>query len=280
VDFYFSGSTAASPEAAAIRPEEPPQAANTGMINTLPTPSTSANAGKQYIVVVDAGHGGQDPGAIGNGLKEKDINLKASLELAASLKNLGLGVKLSRTDDRYLKLAERTAFANSEKADVFISLHCNALPKGQHASGMELYLMDQPTDRAAFNLAVLENREAGGEARDSAEETALSDSRTNLLLKILIDMQQNDKINESTNLAEFLYERTRRDGFSLRKVRQAPFFVLRGAEMPALLIEMGYITEAKDAKQLNSQEYRKKMMDSIATGIMHYLKSRQEGGGG
>jgi N-acetylmuramoyl-L-alanine amidase len=127
---------------------------------------------------------------------------------------------------------------------------------------------------------VLENKESSGEPQSSAEENAASDKRTNLLLKILIDMQQNDKINESTNLAEFLYEKTRKEGFSLRKVRQAPFFVLRGAEMPALLIEMGYITEAKDSKQLNSQAYRKKMMNSIATGILHYLKSRQEGGGG
>jgi N-acetylmuramoyl-L-alanine amidase len=100
-----------------------------------------------------------------------------------------------------------------------------------------------------------------------------------MLLKILGDMQQSDKINESTTLAEFIYNKMRSDGFQLRKVRQAPFFVLRGAGMPALLVEMGYITEPSDAKLLNSQANRKKMMDSLAAGILNYLGKRTGEGG-
>jgi N-acetylmuramoyl-L-alanine amidase len=92
-------------------------------------------------------------------------------------------------------------------------------------------------------------------------------------------MQQSDKISESTTLAEFLYDRLKASGFKIRNVRQAPFFVLRGAGMPALLVEMGYITEASDAKQLNSQAFRKKMMDSIASGILNYLGKRPGEGG-
>lgn len=273
VDFYFQGA-----EAPAVQPAPPslPPAMTPPSINTVPT---SQPARRRFLVVVDAGHGGHDPGAVGNSLKEKDINLKAAIELSNSIKNLGMDVRLTRADDRYLKLGERTLFANNAKADVFISLHCNALPRGQHASGVEFYLMDQPTDRAAFNLAVLENKELEGESQNAELENANSDKKTQLLMKILIDMQQNDKLIESTTLAEFMYDRTRGAGYSLRKVRQAPLFVLRGAEMPALLVEMGYITEAKDAKNLNSQAFRKKMMDAIASGVLDYLKNGPSEGG-
>jgi N-acetylmuramoyl-L-alanine amidase len=270
VDFYFKG--AAPTAQPSLTPTTAPP-----VINTVP--SATQPSRRRFLVVVDAGHGGHDPGAVGNSLREKDINLKAALELADSIKSRGMDVKLTRADDKYLKLGERTLFANNAKADVFISLHCNALPRGQHASGLEFYLMDQPTDRAAFNLAVLENRELEGESQNAEEESANSDKKTQLLMKILIDMQQNDKLIESTTLAEFMYNRTRSAGYSLRKVRQAPLFVLRGAEMPALLVEMGYITEAKDAKNLNSQAFRKKMMDAIASGILDYLKNGPSEGG-
>ncbi|MDR1885518.1 MAG: N-acetylmuramoyl-L-alanine amidase [Synergistaceae bacterium] len=274
VDFYFGGGGGSS---AVTAPDAPP-----GIIRTQPgtgSPPPPSGA-KKFLVVVDAGHGGHDPGAIGNAMREKDINLKASVELAESLRAIGLDVKLTRADDRYLKLAERTAFANENNADIFISLHCNALPKGKHASGTELYLMAATTDRDALNLAIIENRELSGDAQNAAEINAAADRRTQLLLKILGDMQQNDKISQSTTLAEFMYERMRADGFSIRKVLQAPFFVLRGAGMPALLVEMGYITESSDAKNLGSQAYRKKMMNSLARGISNYLKAGYGEGGG
>jgi N-acetylmuramoyl-L-alanine amidase len=274
VDFYFSGAPASAETA---RPAVPSRAP--GTIETFPSAPPQGGRARKRLVVVDAGHGGHDPGALGNGLKEKDINLKAALELTNSLKNLGIDVKLTRTDDRYLKLAERTEIANNTNADVFISLHCNALPKGKHASGVEFYLMAEPSDKDALNLAIQENKELSGGAQNSAEADAASDRRTRLLLQILGDMQQNGKINDSTTLAEFLYNRARGAGFSLRKVRQAPFFVLRGAGMPALLIEMGYITEAKDANNLNSQAFRKKMADAIAVGIRDYLNAGPNEGG-
>ena len=112
-----------------------------------------------------------------------------------------------------------------------------------------------------------------------AEVKATADRKTTLLLEILGNMQQNEKINQSTTLAEYIYNKMRGDNFSIRKVLQAPFFVLKGAGMPALLVEMGYITEANDAKNLNSQEYRKKMMNSLAMGISNYLKTGLVEGG-
>ncbi len=272
IDFYFGGGG----ESSASISTTPTDSQGGDVPQTVtPTPQTASG---RFLVVVDAGHGGHDPGAAGNGLREKDINLKAALQLAAGLKRVGLDVKLTRADDRYLKLAERTAFANNVDADIFISLHCNALPKGKHASGMELYLMAEPSDKDAMNLAILENRELSGEGQTGAEATAAADQKTRLLLKILGDMQQNDKISESTTMAEYLYKRALNAGISLRKVRQAPFFVLRGAGMPAVLVEMGYITERKDAQLLNSEAYRGKIVDNLAAGILDYLSRTKKGG--
>jgi N-acetylmuramoyl-L-alanine amidase len=288
VDFYLTGPgpeqampVAGGPSDSPDQIEVPPAPApvpNSGKIETTPKRPPPAPKNK-FLVVIDAGHGGHDGGAVGNKLKEKDLNLLAALQLGISMKAIGMDVHLTRQDDRYLKLAERTEIANKTDADVFISLHCNALPKGKHATGTELYLMAEQTDQDALNLAIMENRELSGDAENAAEITEAADKRTRLLLKILGDMQQSDKINESTTLAEFIYDKLRASGMQIRKVRQAPFFVLRGAGMPALLIEMGYITEASDAKKLNSQAERKKMMDAVAAAVHNYLSKRPGEGG-
>ena len=270
VDFYIKGSS--EPDSS-----QPQQAVPVKVSEPYVSPEP-LTGGKKYLVVVDAGHGGKDPGASGNALKEKDIVLKAAIELGAKLKNLGLDVKLTRDTDVYLKLGERTTIANNANADVFISLHCNALPAGKRASGMELYLMAEPSDKDALNLAIHENKELAGENHNSSEVLAAADKKTKLLLKILGDMQQNDKISESTTLAENLYARSKALGFSIRKVRQAPFFVLRGAGMPAVLVEMGYITDPGEARQLNSAEYRQRMMDALAGGVLDYLKKSKGDG--
>lgn len=283
IDFYFNGTGAKAPPTVVSKPAAPaviPPAATSSPRTVIATAPASAppSASARPLVVVDAGHGGHDPGAVGNSLREKDINLKAALQLTERLKKLGLDVRLTRGDDRYLKLAERTAIANNANADIFVSLHCNALPRGKHASGVELYLMAEPSDKDAMDLAVYENRELSGQGQNTSEAEAAADQRTKLLLKILGDMQQNDKISESTTLAEFLYKRAQGAGLSLRKVRQAPFFVLRGAGMPAVLVEMGYITEQKDAKLLNTESFRGKMMDNIAAGILDYVNRTDKGG--
>ncbi|MDR3166258.1 MAG: N-acetylmuramoyl-L-alanine amidase [Synergistaceae bacterium] len=273
LDFLFDASQVKAAQAKAAR-----VVSGSTKIETAASQKTSGKSTK-FLVVVDAGHGGNDGGATGNNLKEKDINLLAALQLGISLKSLGIDVKLTRQDDKYLNLTERTEIANSSDASVFISLHCNALPSGKHATGTELYLMAEQSDEDALNLAIMENRELSGGAENAEEVNAAADKKTRLLLKILGDMQQSDKINESTTLAEFLYEKMKGAGLKIRTVRQAPFFVLRGAGMPALLVEMGYITEAGDAKRLNSQSERKKMMDALAQGIKSYLAGRPGEGG-
>ncbi|MGC9372302.1 MAG: N-acetylmuramoyl-L-alanine amidase [Thermovirgaceae bacterium] len=222
----------------------------------------------KYVVVIDPGHGGKDPGAVANGLLEKDINLKVGRYLSELLKSKGIQPLLTRSADVYLKLSDRTNIAMKRNADLFVSLHCNALPAGRHARGVEIYLMALPTDEHAMELARIENKEL---TNGGAEAAKAADKRTQMLLKILGDMQQNAKIQESTGFAEALFSAGKQGGLSMRRVAQAPFYVLRGASMPSVLIEMGFLTEASEAAQLKRSDYQKKLASSIAMGIMDYL---------
>ena len=236
----------------------------------VPVPLSAGFGSKRPIVVLDAGHGGHDPGAVANGIREKDINLRATLQLGKMLEENGIDVRYTRKTDVYLKLAERTAFANDNKANVFVSIHCNAMPKGKNAAGLEFYIMAPPSDKDAMQLAIYENKEISGGA-ETSQDIQRADQKTRLLLKILGDMQQNDKINESTTLTEVLHRSANSSGLPMRKVRQAPFYVLRGAGMPSVLIEMGYLTDRAEARKLNTAEYREALCRSFANGIVTYI---------
>jgi len=238
--------------------------------NVMPLPIKVTSGGKRPIVVLDAGHGGHDPGATANGIREKDINLKAILQLGEILESQGIDVRYTRKTDVYLKLGERTAFANDNKANVFVSIHCNAMPKGKQAAGLEFYIMAPPSDKDAMQLAIYENKEISAGA-ETPQDVARADNKTRLLLKILGDMQQNDKINESTTLTEVLHSSANLSGLPMRKVRQAPFYVLRGAGMPSVLIEMGYLTDRAEAQKLNTVNYRQALCRSFAVGIATYI---------
>jgi N-acetylmuramoyl-L-alanine amidase len=239
-----------------------------GPVTTTVHPVKGPNKGVR-TVVIDAGHGGKDPGAVANGIREKDINLKVALLMANILKKQGLRVVLTRSTDVYLKLADRTNIAVRENADVFVSLHCNALPKGRNAEGVEIYLMALPSDKHAMELALIENRELvdGGMEKDEA-----SDKRTRTLLKILGDMQQNVKITESTSFAEVLYRTGESRKLPMRRVAQAPFYVLRGAAMPSVLVEMGFLTNLTEASKLKNAKYQQQMAEALSAGIVEFLK--------
>ena len=225
-------------------------------------------SGKGPLIVLDPGHGGKDPGAVAFGLREKDLVLQISLKMEKELQRLGAEVKMTRRDDRYLKLSERTALANEWGADVFVSVHINALPAGRHATGAEIYLMALPSDKDAMALALIENKEldTNGDAAGGA------DKKTRLLLQILGDMQQNAKINESTVLAEAMFRRGQKGKLPMRRVAQAPFYVLRGAAMPAVLLELGFITERSEARLLADPTYQQRLVASLSPGILDYLK--------
>ena len=232
------------------------------------TSSPSQSSKKGGIVVLDAGHGGKDPGAMSNGIREKDVNLAVALLLAKKLRETGIDVRLTRDSDVYLTLQKRTDLANAWNADVFVSIHANAMPAGKHATGMEIYLMALPTDRDAMQLALIENREIAGVNGEAAQA---ADRKTKMLLNILGNMQQNAKISESTGFAEYLFERVSTGGIQMRRVAQAPFFVLRGAAMPAVLIETGFLTEKREAGLLADRNYQDKMASALAKGIVEFL---------
>ncbi|ADE56437.1 N-acetylmuramoyl-L-alanine amidase family protein [Aminobacterium colombiense] len=224
------------------------------------------------LVVIDAGHGGKDPGAVANGYREKDLNLQYARQLAECVKKRGFRVRLTRDTDVYLKLGERTDLANKWEADMFISIHANALPKGRHANGTEIYIMALPTDKDAMELALIENRELTGD--NGSESSAQVDKKTKMLLNILGNMQQNAKISDSTEVAEHLFKSGQKQKINMRRVAQAPFFVLRGATMPAVLIETGFLTERSEAKKLATPSFQKQFAEAIAQGVETYFNGR------
>jgi N-acetylmuramoyl-L-alanine amidase len=219
-------------------------------------------------IIIDAGHGGRDPGAIGrDGLREKDVMLKlANLVADKVRKELGCEAVLTRKGDVFLPLEKRTAIANVEKADLFISLHTNAHRDGS-VQGVETYILNIALDEDAMNLA--------------ARENATSRKNISDLQMILNDLMLNTKINESDRLAAFVQEglvgelRNRYERVRDRGVRQAPFYVLIGAEMPAILIEVGYITNATENKRLHSDTYLKMTASGIVKGIDSYIKDME-----
>lgn len=216
-------------------------------------------------IVIDPGHGGKDPGTyVKGGTKEKYVVLKLAKVLAEKIESrLGCEVILTRNRDVFVPLERRTAFANMKKADLFISLHINA-HKQRGVHGLETYFLNMATDERAVMVA--------------ARENATSEKNISDLQAILNDLMLNTKISESSKLA---YEVQRGMLSKARKrykkvkdlgVKQAPFYVLIGAEMPAVLIETGFITNPTEKKRLTSQKYLEVLADGIAAGIDGYIK--------
>jgi len=215
-----------------------------------------------HTVMIDPGHGGKDPGAVSNGVLEKDINLRMAKILGKILEDKGFQVLYTRKTDKFIPLEERTALANSKKADLFISLHCNA-HKRSNVHGLEVYYLNLASSKDAVRVAAREN---------SVTAKKISD-----LQVILTDLMLNSKIKESASLAEQVLDEALDYSSKFYKlndhgVRQAPFYVLMGAKMPAVLIEAGYITNYRERKRLQSYAYLKRMAWGISNGILAYRK--------
>jgi len=219
-------------------------------------------------IVIDAGHGGKDPGAIGrNGLREKDVVLKLANLVAERVRSdLHCQVILTRRSDVFLPLEKRTAIANMKGADLFISLHANA-HKNRRLQGLETYILNIALDEESMNVA--------------ARENATSTKNISDLQMILNDLMLNTKINESSRLAKFVHNglvKELRKKYKIvknRGVRQAPFYVLIGAEMPAILVEIGYITNTTENRRLKSVSYLKNAASGIVKGIDLYIKDME-----
>jgi len=217
-------------------------------------------------VVLDPGHGGKDPGASGpGGIAEKDIVLSIAKKLAVKLKTeMGTDVVLTRKDDRFVALEDRTALANREDADLFISLHVNASPNID-ARGIETYYLDNTTDEAAIRLA--------------ARENATSRKNISDLQFILSDMMQNMKLEDSITLAHRL-QTSLVSGMSKFMgevkdlgVKKALFHVLVGARMPSILVEMFFITNQTESRVMVDASYQEAMVNALFEGIQKYAQS-------
>ena len=217
-------------------------------------------------IVIDPGHGGKDPGAIGvGGIMEKDLVLSVAKKLAAKLTTeLGVQVVLTRKDDRFIALEDRTYMANAEDADLFISLHMNASPNSD-AHGVETYYLDNTTDEAAMRLAARENASARKNISD--------------LQFILSDMTQNMKLEDSITLAHRLQQSVV-GGMSkvigdVRDlgVKKALFYVLVGARMPSVLIEMFFVTHRVEGQVMSREAGQDAMVNSLFEGIQRYGQS-------
>jgi N-acetylmuramoyl-L-alanine amidase len=222
-----------------------------------------ANATGIRKIVIDPGHGGKDPGAIGvGGIMEKDLVLGIAKKLAHKLKNeMGVEVVLTRDDDRFVALEDRTHRANAEDADLFISLHMNASASGE-ARGVETYYLDNTSDEAALRLAARENGSAGKNVSD--------------LQFILSDMTQNLKLEDSITLAHRLQQSvvggmTEAVG-EVRDlgVKTALFYVLVGARMPSVLVEMFFVTHRVEGPAMSREASQDAMANSLFEGIQKY----------
>ncbi|MCK4738554.1 MAG: N-acetylmuramoyl-L-alanine amidase [Deltaproteobacteria bacterium] len=218
------------------------------------------------LIVLDPGHGGKDYGAIGaSGLNEKDVTLKVAKELQISLRRaLGAKVLLTRDTDTYLTLSERTTFANKEKADIFISIHANASTR-RAAKGIETYFLSyEASDNEARKVAAFENEVVKLEGKTHGAPTSEIEA-------ILWDLTKSNAHHESSRLAESIHnplvKALRGEN---RGVKQAPFYVLMGATMPAILLEVGFISNRKEERALARKKTHAKIADAVTDGMLRF----------
>jgi N-acetylmuramoyl-L-alanine amidase len=216
-------------------------------------------------IVIDPGHGGSDTGAMSaSGTVEKDLVLSVARRLASALASQGHTVRLTRPGDEARGLTDRTALANRVDAVAFVSLHANASTVAS-VQGAETYYMsldDRSTDEHAAATAQVENLADGGGGQSELD-------------LILWDLAQAEVLNESAELALAVQNRlNERLGLKDRGVKQAPFAVLTGATMPAILVEIGFLSNPAEAQQLVSADHQQRLAEALAFGIDDFVRSR------
>ena len=219
-------------------------------------------------VIIDAGHGGHDTGAIGpTGVREKDVALAVVLKLKDKLEALGLEVVLTRDDDTFVALDQRTRIANKEHGDLFISIHCNAAPS-KNLRGVETYTLNTSSNRYSVRLA--------------ARENATTERGINDLQYILADLATKANTGESQRLAESV-QRSLIRGLSKEYkgvrdlgTKEALFVVLLGAKMPSILVETSFLSNPEDEQRLASEEYQQALADNVAEAVESFLEARNK----
>ena len=237
-----------------------------------PLPIMHNKANKHDLIVIDAGHGGHDSGAIGGGLYEKNLVLSIAKRVSKALKKRGYSVYMTRATDRFLKLSQRTKIADKKGAVAFVSIHANSVPKSRRniAHGIETFFLQNTRDAKSQRIATRENA------------AVLKGAGTNLSKHVIIDSVLNGpKIIESNKLAidvqRHIMKNVRRKyrGVKDGGVRHAPFYVLVGASRPSILVEVGYISHPRERKRLFTARYQNLIANGIADGVNNYLNNRK-----
>ncbi|MGD9642535.1 MAG: N-acetylmuramoyl-L-alanine amidase [Elusimicrobiales bacterium] len=263
---------AAEPQPAAavpvIAPSEAPAAPSPAAVAPGLPDRTELGAGKK-TVVIDAGHGGKDPGGKKLfGLKEKEINLAVAKELHELLKGEEIfDVVMTRSTDEFVPLADRSVIANNAKADIFISIHANAA-RNRSEKGFEIFFMSEKAsdpwaaEVADFENSVISLEDGAGQQMDPA-------------VMLLHSMARNEYLNEGSKLAGLVRgEMQKRTPFVDRGVKQAAFYVLRGTYAPGILVEIGFMTNASDQKHMNDKKTRAKVANAIYRGVMRFAEMK------
>lgn len=220
-----------------------------------------------HTVVIDPGHGGEDPGASGKrGLREKDLALAVGLDLRERLRARGFKVVMTREADRTLGLEERTAIAEGAGADVFVSIHANAA-EGPKANGLETYYLDESHERHTLRVA----------ARESGVSAAALDPLQRAMAGLRVEEVSERSAALATSVHAEIVSGIRTVYGSVRDlgVKQGPFHVLFLSGAPAILVEMGFVTHRTDAKRLDSALYRAVVAERIARGVSDYRSAQK-----
>lgn len=238
-------------------------------VKTAATKKTTSAKGK--VVVLDAGHGGDDPGAINGSLKEKNIVLSIAQKAGKELQGRGYKVYYTRSKDKFINLRDRTKYANDKAADLFISIHANAAPSKTKAAtmrGIETFFLSPARSERSKNAAALENKSDIEEMNYFSKQTFLNFLNREKIIasnKLAIDVQR-----EVLARAKSVSSKASDGG-----VREAPFWVLVGALMPAVLLEVGYITHPSEGDLINNSKYQDALAKGLADGIDVYFSNQQ-----
>ena len=222
-----------------------------------------SNLPKKPFIVLDAGHGGKDPGAVANGYREKEIALKVVLMLKERLED-DFNVILTRDDDFFIPLDERPRLANDNNADLFVSFHINAFPGNPEANGVEVFYYSRNESTYAKKIAGIEN--------SVDEKYGIKTQLTDIIVNDLFYQINQEK---STGLATILVDQiTSETGFNKRPnggVYGANFAVLRGSRMPSVLVEFGFLTNKKEAQKMADEYYQNKVVEGIYKALKKYF---------
>lgn len=239
------------------------------LAKTASTKKITSAKGK--VIVLDAGHGGDDPGAVNGHLKEKNIVLSIMQKAGKELQGRGYKVYYTRSKDKFINLRDRTKYANDKAADLFISIHANAAPnKAKAASmrGIETFFLSPARSERSKNAAALENKSDVDEMNYFSKQTFLNFLNREKIIasnKLAIDVQR-----EVLAQAKTVIPKTADGG-----VREAPFWVLVGALMPAVLVEVGYITHPSEGELINNSKYQDALANGLADGIDVYFSNQR-----